>query len=74
MYALSQTCLSALYHKIWDSWISCLINYCLIPGLIDNDEKLASFKKTEHTKCKTKVQNHAQFETKMTKLDTLFLT
>jgi len=40
--------------------------------VVDNDEKVASSKK--HTQFKTRVQNHTLFETKMAKIDTLFLT
>ena len=44
----------------------------LVAGVIDNDKKVASSKK--HTLFKTRVKNHTQFETKTTRIDTLFLT
>ena len=40
----------------------------LIAGLIVNHEKVASSKNTERTAFKAKLQNHAQFLTKMTKM------
>ena len=50
----------------------------LIDGLIDNDKKLASLillKNTEDTRnSRLKSKNQIQFENKMTKIDTLFLT
>ena len=45
----------------------------LIASLIDNDEKLASSIKTVNIPNSSRLEckNHTQFETKMTKIDTL---
>jgi len=45
-----------------------------VDGLINNDEKVASSKKPYHLLFKTRVENHTLLETKMAKIDALFLT
>jgi len=55
-------------------WHSCPKQnlWAFVDGLVDNDEKVAPSKK--HTQFKTRVKKTYPFETKMTKIDTLFMT
>ena len=66
------------FKKILMLKVHCIVNggFYYIAGLIDNDEKLRSvFYKTLNIANSSRLEckNHTRYETKMTKIDTLFL-